>query len=239
MNVVTLLILIFFMFSILGNFLFWNVMYGDVIDEEYKNFANMFNSFLMVFALATGEDWNKVMFDCSRSEEDGCIMNETCGSGWSIVYFILLVLVCSHVMLNLFILVIIQQFEHYYLPKDNVIAHFKSDLSSFMKVWKKFTQDRYNCAKIKESMLTNFFKELGEFGSKEESLGFSEEFFDTGELKKNLLKMGIKSNQGFIYFNELLYRCMRRKYGNMKINKKMQVFELKTQFKIYLMTLKQ
>lgn len=182
----------------------------------------------MVFALATGEDWNKVMFDCSRSPADGCIKGETCGTGWSIIYFVLLVLVCSHVMLNLFILVIIQQFEHYYLPKDNVIAHFKNDLSSFMKVWKKFTQDRYNCAKIKESMLTNFFKELGEFGSKEESLGFSEEFYDTGELKKNLLKMGIKSNQGFIYFNELLYRCMRRKYGNMKINKKMQIFELKT-----------
>ena len=46
-------------------------------------------------------------------------------------------------MLNLFILVIIEQFEHYYLPADNIIRHFKNDLSSFMKVWKKFTQDRY------------------------------------------------------------------------------------------------
>jgi len=237
MNVVTLLLLIFFMFSIMGNFLFWNIRYGDVLDEEYKNFGNIYTAFLTVFALATGEDWNKVMFDCARTPEDGCIEGETCGTGYSYIYFILLVLVCSHVMLNLFILVIIQQFEHYYLPKDNVIAHFKGDLGSFMKVWKKFTQDRYNCMKIKESMLTNFFRELGDLGSKEESLGFSEEHFDTGELKKHLLKMGIKSNQGFIYFNELLYRCMRRKYGNMKINKKMQIFELKTQFKIYLMTL--
>jgi hypothetical protein len=30
---------------------------------------------------------------------------------------------------------------------------------------------------------------------------------------------------------------MRRKYGNMKINKKMQIFELLTQHSIYLMTL--
>jgi len=30
--------------------------------------------------------------------------------------------------------------------------------------------------------------------------------------------MGIKSDSGFIYFNELLYRCMRRKYGNFKVN---------------------
>ena len=49
--------------------------------------------------------------------------------------------------------------------------------------------------------------------------------------------MAIKSDNGYIYFNELLYRCMRRKYGNMKINKKMQVFELRTQYGIYLMTL--
>ena len=49
--------------------------------------------------------------------------------------------------------------------------------------------------------------------------------------------MAIKSDNGYIYFNELLYRCMRRKYGNMKINKKMQIFELLTQYSIYLMTL--
>jgi hypothetical protein len=69
---------------------------------------------------------------------------------------------------------------------------------------------------------------LGEKGDKEQSLGFSEDYFDDGELKKQLLRMGIKSDKGYIYFNELLYRCMRRKYGNMKINKKMQIFELRT-----------
>ena len=52
-----------------------------------------------------------------------------------------------------------------------------------------------------------------------------------------MLKMAIKSVNGYVYFNELLYRCMRRKYGNMKINKKMQIFELLTQYRIYLMTL--
>ena len=78
---------------------------------------------------------------------------------------------------------------------------------------------------------------MGEIGDREQSLGFSDEYFDDGELKKQLLRMGIKSDKGYIYFNELLYRCMRRKYGNMKINKKMQIFELRTQFGIYLMTL--
>ena len=48
--------------------------------------------------------------------------------------------------------------------------------------------------------------------------------------------MGIRSDNGYIFFNEILYRCMKRKYGNMKINKKMQIFELRTQYSIYLMT---
>jgi hypothetical protein len=69
------------------------------------------------------------------------------------------------------------------------------------------------------------------------SLGFSAEHYDPQELKKQMLKMAIKSDNGYVYFNELLYRCMRRKYGNMKINKKMQIFELLTQYRIYLMTL--
>ena len=48
--------------------------------------------------------------------------------------------------------------------------------------------------------------------------------------------MAINADVGYIYFNELLYRCMRKKYGNMKINKRMQVFELRTQYQIFLMT---
>ena len=78
-----------------------------------------------------------------------------------------------------------------------------------------------------------FFRKLGEIGSKETSLGFALEFYDKDEILKQLLKMGLKNENGFIYFNELLYRCMRRKYGNFKINKKMQIFELRTQFQIY------
>lgn len=106
-----------------------------------------------------------------------------------------------------------------------------------MQVWKEFTQERYRCLKIKENQLTLFFRRLGEFGDKDSSLGFGTDYYEDGELKKQLLKMAIKSDNGYIYFNELLYRCMRRKYGNMKINKKMQIFELRTQYNIYLMTL--
>lgn len=141
-NVFGLLMLIFFMFAVSGNFLFGPVLQGDVIGE-LKNFGDFTSAFILMFAVSTGEDWNKIMFDCSRTEEDGCIKGQTCGSVFSFVYFIVLVVMCTHVMLNLFILVIIQQFEKYYLPKDNMIVLFKRDLDSFMRVWKTETQDKY------------------------------------------------------------------------------------------------
>lgn len=137
-NVFALLMLIFFMFAVAGNSLFREVRTGDVVDE-LKNFGNFLSAFILLFAVSTGEDWNKIMFDCSRTEADGCIQGETCGSGAAFAYFFLLILICTHVMLNLFILVIIQQFEKYYLPKDNMLVTFKRDLASFMRVWKAET----------------------------------------------------------------------------------------------------
>jgi len=218
MNVFILLCLVFFMVSVLSNFTFYNITEGEVLDPTFKNFRNFKASLLLNFALSTGEDWNKVMFDCSRSKEEGCIEGKTCGSNFSFIYFILLILVCSHVMLNLFILVIIQQFEKYYLAEDNMLGQFKNDFMAFMKVWRELTQEKYKCFKIKENQIIRFFRDLGRIS---DTLGFSDEVYDDAEMKKNLLKMSIKSDNGYIYFNEMLYRCMRRKYGNMKINKKM------------------
>ena len=49
--------------------------------------------------------------------------------------------------------------------------------------------------------MIEFFRKLGEFGDKESSLGFHEDYYNDGEVKKKLLKMGIKSDNGFIYYN--------------------------------------
>ena len=102
-----------------------------------------------------------------------------------------------------------------------MMKKFKLDMDNFKEVWKKFTQDKYRCLKIKEKLLIDFFRKLGEIGEKETSLGFGEQHYTPDETKKQLLRMGIKSENSFIYFNELLYRAMRRKYGNFKVNKKM------------------
>lgn len=107
-NVFMLLMLFFFMLAILGQFMFNGVTKGDVINE-YKNFTVFDKSFLLLFSISTGEDWNRIMYDCSHVAPD-CIVGETCGSSFAAVYFISFILLVTYVMLNLFILVIIQQF---------------------------------------------------------------------------------------------------------------------------------
>ena len=63
-------------------------------------------------------------------------------------------------------------------------------------------------------MLEKFFRRLGDFGDKNSSLGFSEDYYTDSELKKIILKMGIKADSfGFIYFNEMLIRIKSKMEG--------------------------
>ena len=158
LNVLGLLFLILFMFAILGSFFFSNIERGVIINEN-MNFSNFGKSMLLVFRMTTGEDWNNIMFDCMRVDEK-CLMTNTCGSPYAVIYFILFILISTYIMLNLFVLVILQQFDKYYLPKDNIIQRFKGDLTNFKQTWKEFTFARYSCLKIKESQLPSFFAKL-------------------------------------------------------------------------------
>lgn len=107
-NVFMLLMLFFFVLAILGQFMFSGVKQGDIINE-YKNFTVFDRSFLLLFSISTGEEWNRIMYDCSHTPPD-CIPQETCGSYFAPLYFISVILLVTYVMLNLFILIIIQQF---------------------------------------------------------------------------------------------------------------------------------
>jgi len=105
MNVLALLMLFYFIFSVLGNFLFGGVIRGEVIDS-YTNFKNFGYSMIILMRVSTGEDWNKIMYDVSRVPPH-CIPGETCGSEYAYLFFIIFIMLCSFIMLNLFILVII------------------------------------------------------------------------------------------------------------------------------------
>jgi len=105
LNVFILLMLIFFIMAVLGNTMFFEVFEGNVIDE-YKNFTNFHMSFSLLFSIATGEDWNRIMYDTMDTTPE-CIPGKTCGVASAPLFFLIFNMIVSNIMLQLFILVII------------------------------------------------------------------------------------------------------------------------------------
>ena len=112
--------LVYFIFSVLACFLFKEIKEGDNIDS-LTNFTNFGMSMLLMMRISTGEDWNRIMFDLMRTED--CQPNR-CGNKYNWIFFVIYIMISANVMLNLFILVIIQQFETYYLDEGNVLQTF-------------------------------------------------------------------------------------------------------------------
>jgi len=57
------------------------------------------------------------------------------------------------------------------------------------------------------------------------------------DVNRTIIKMGISVDDGFIYFNEMLYRVMRAQFGKVKFNKVMALNELVTQYRVAELTL--
>ena len=62
-NVGALLLMLFFMYAVIGQQLFGRVEHGDFVNE-HANFEDFRHSLLMLFRMSTGESWNGVMHDC-------------------------------------------------------------------------------------------------------------------------------------------------------------------------------
>ena len=66
LNVLALIVLILYIYSILGVFIFSDVRSGDTI-TQYTNFWNFHSAFITLFKCSTGEDWYLTMFDVSKT----------------------------------------------------------------------------------------------------------------------------------------------------------------------------
>lgn len=104
-NVFLLLMLALFIFSILAIFFFAPVRTG-VFLGPYRNFEDFGQSFLTLFVIATGENWNGLMYDCINTPPN-CVQGEDCGTSLAPGFYIVFVIFIQNVMLNLFILVIL------------------------------------------------------------------------------------------------------------------------------------
>ena len=107
---------------------------------------------------------------------------------------------------------------------------FDRDYAIVVAQWVQFTE-RQRCLKLKDKFIFDFMKAIPP------PLGFAG--MSDIELQKHVIKMNIKSESGWIYFNELLYRILRNQYGKFTLNKNMQIRELITQYRLFNLTMTQ
>lgn len=122
----------------------------------------------MVYRCATGESWPNIMLSCIKGRQcDARVQKEEpegCGSNLAYAYFVSFIFFCSFLMLNLFVAVIMDNFD--YLTRDSSIlgAHH---LDEFVRIWAEYDPNATGKIHFTEmyDMLKNMDPPLG-FGNK-------------------------------------------------------------------------
>ncbi|KAM6977733.1 voltage-dependent L-type calcium channel subunit alpha-1D [Aplochiton taeniatus] len=140
--VALLIAMLFFIYAVIGMQVFGKVA---MVDGTQINRNNNFQTFpqavLMLFRCATGEAWQEIMLAClpgklCDSESDYNPGEEkTCGSGFAIIYFISFYMLCAFLIINLFVAVIMDNFD--YLTRDWSILG-PHHLDEFKRIWSEY-----------------------------------------------------------------------------------------------------
>uniref|UniRef100_A0A3P8UJ11 Voltage-dependent L-type calcium channel subunit alpha n=1 Tax=Cynoglossus semilaevis TaxID=244447 RepID=A0A3P8UJ11_CYNSE len=140
--VALLIAMLFFIYAVIGMQVFGKIA---MVDGSQINRNNNFQTFpqavLMLFRCATGEAWQEIMLAClpgklCDSESDYNPGEEkTCGSGFAIIYFISFYMLCAFLIINLFVAVIMDNFD--YLTRDWSILG-PHHLDEFKRIWSEY-----------------------------------------------------------------------------------------------------
>ena len=170
-NIGGLLLLFLYLYSVIGVSLFAQVKLQTDLNS-HANFKSFTRSFITLFRASTGEGWNDIMHDLSRSRGPlfDCINNPTyddyaandyntigCGVNYATFFFTSFILIVQLIFLNLFIAIILQGFDFMNkkanrILKDEVLLEYKVQ-------WAKF--DPKGTGFIKTQNLSTFLLKIG------------------------------------------------------------------------------
>ena len=96
---------------------------------------------MILFRSATGEAWQNIMMDASKSDGALCAPesdnnpDEVCGTNFAFPYFISFYVLCAFLIMNLFVAVIMDNFD--YLTRDWSILG-PHHLDEFVRLWSEY-----------------------------------------------------------------------------------------------------
>uniref|UniRef100_A0A671NVM1 Voltage-dependent N-type calcium channel subunit alpha n=1 Tax=Sinocyclocheilus anshuiensis TaxID=1608454 RepID=A0A671NVM1_9TELE len=134
-----LIAMLFFIYAIIGMQVFGNIMLSEESAINiHNNFQTFFQALMLLFRSATGETWHEIMLSCLSErpcDRDSGFTGKECGSDFAYFYFVSFIFLCSFLMLNLFVAVIMDNFE--YLTRDASILG-PHHLDEFIRVWAEY-----------------------------------------------------------------------------------------------------
>ncbi|CAB4069624.1 CACNA1D [Lepeophtheirus salmonis] len=150
--VMLLIALVFFIYGVVGMQVFGKIAINeDTSIHSNNNFQNFQSALIVLFRSATGEAWQDIMLSCIPSPDVECDEESEeagnpagCGSIIAYPYFISFFIATSFLILNLFVAVIMDNFD--YLTRDWSIlgAHH---LDEFVNLWSEYDPDAKGCIK--------------------------------------------------------------------------------------------
>uniref|UniRef100_A0A669CMJ0 Voltage-dependent L-type calcium channel subunit alpha n=1 Tax=Oreochromis niloticus TaxID=8128 RepID=A0A669CMJ0_ORENI len=140
--VALLIAMIFFIYAVIGMQTFGKIAMQDYTQiNRNNNFQTFPQAVLLLFRCATGEAWQEIMLaslpgkrcDPESDYEPG--EEFSCGSNFAIVYFISFFMLCAFLIINLFVAVIMDNFD--YLTRDWSILG-PHHLDEFKRIWSEY-----------------------------------------------------------------------------------------------------
>uniref|UniRef100_A0A8C7L9R9 Voltage-dependent N-type calcium channel subunit alpha n=1 Tax=Oncorhynchus kisutch TaxID=8019 RepID=A0A8C7L9R9_ONCKI len=152
-----LIAMLFFIYAIIGMQVFGNIeLNEDTAITHHNNFRTFLQALMLLFRSATGEAWHEIMLSClshRACDERSGNLGKECGSDFAYFYFVSFIFLCSFLMLNLFVAVIMDNFE--YLTRDSSILG-PHHLDEFIRVWAEY--DPAACGRIRYNDMYNLLR---------------------------------------------------------------------------------
>ncbi|XP_055884029.1 muscle calcium channel subunit alpha-1-like isoform X4 [Biomphalaria glabrata] len=220
--VALLIVMLFFIYAVIGMQLFGRIKldlsteihdmnnfqhfhFADLSTEihDMNNFQHFHFAVLVLFRSATGESWQNVMLACSNKKEVKCDplakeTDESCGNEFAYLYFISFYILCSFLIINLFVAVIMDNFD--YLTRDWSILG-PHHLDEFVRLWSEYDPEAKG--RIKHLDVVTLLRKISP------PLGFGK-LCPHRVACKRLVSMNMPLNSdGTVMFNATLFALVR------------------------------
>ncbi|CAC5406313.1 CACNA1D [Mytilus coruscus] len=216
--VALLIVMLFFIYAVIGMQIFGKISISNEESQLHRN--NNFQTFqlavLVLFRSATGEAWQDVMLSCVNKPNVLCetgpppdeLVNQVnstvtaaadvCGTDFAYFYFISFYILCSFLIINLFVAVIMDNFD--YLTRDWSILG-PHHLDEFVRYWSDYDPEAKG--RIKHLDVVTLLRKISP------PLGFGK-LCPHRVACKRLVSMNMPLNSdGTVMFNATLFALVR------------------------------